>query len=63
MMGMLNIYIYIKIDFKRIVPLHSEISYEFGASLGCTGIIAIHAVNSIGKVKLGETRFVRRIKS
>lgn len=36
------------------MPLHSEVSYEFGASLGCTGITAIHAVNSIGKVKLGD---------
>ena len=51
MMGMLNIY---QDRFQGIVPLHSEVSYEFGASLGCTGITAIHAVNSIGKVKLGD---------
>jgi D-arabinose 1-dehydrogenase-like Zn-dependent alcohol dehydrogenase len=30
------------------------VPYEFGASLGCAGITAIHAVNSIGKVSLGD---------
>ena len=45
---------YIKVDAKRIVPLASKVPYEFGASLGCAGITAIHAVNSIGKVSLGD---------
>ena len=45
---------YIKVDAKRIVPLPSKVPYEFGASLGCVGITAIHAVNSIGKVSLGD---------
>lgn len=43
---------YIKEDAKRIVPLPSNVPYEFGASLGCEGITAIHAVTSIGKVSL-----------
>jgi NADPH:quinone reductase-like Zn-dependent oxidoreductase len=45
---------YIKVDAKRIVPLPSKVPYEFGASLGYAGITAIHAVNSIGKVSLGD---------
>jgi D-arabinose 1-dehydrogenase-like Zn-dependent alcohol dehydrogenase len=54
---------YIKVDAKRIVPLPSKVPYEFGASLGCAGITAIHAVNSIGKVSLGDRVAVRYRRS
>jgi NADPH:quinone reductase-like Zn-dependent oxidoreductase len=40
------------------VPLPSNVPYEFGASLGCEGITAIHAVISIGKVSLGDSVIV-----
>jgi alcohol dehydrogenase, propanol-preferring len=46
---------YIKVDAKRIVPLSSNMPYEFETSLGCAGITAIHVVNSVGKVSLGDS--------
>jgi len=45
---------YIKADSARIINLAPTIPYDFGASLGCAGITAIHAVNSIGRVTLGD---------
>jgi propanol-preferring alcohol dehydrogenase len=46
---------YIKVNYKRIVKLPLEVPYEFGASLCCAGVTAMHAVNSVGRVCLGDT--------
>jgi hypothetical protein len=34
-------------DAKRIVSLSSQVSYEFGESLGCAGITAIFLLNRL----------------
>src|SRR5712692_11257012 len=45
---------YIKVESDRIVLLAPEVQYEFGATLGCAGITALHAVSSIAKIRLGN---------
>ena len=49
---------YIVVDYKRLVPLPHDVPFEFGASLGCAGITAVHSVNTIAKVGLGDTVLV-----
>lgn len=44
---------YIKVDAYNVIPLPDEVPYDFGASLGCAGITALHAVK-ISKIKLGD---------
>ena len=46
---------FMKANYKRLVKLPPNVSYEFGASLCCAGITALHAVQSVGKVGLGDT--------
>jgi 2-desacetyl-2-hydroxyethyl bacteriochlorophyllide A dehydrogenase len=45
---------YMKVNYKRIVKLPSEVPYEFGASLCCAGVTALHAVKSVGKINFGD---------
>ncbi len=45
---------YIKVNAYNVVPLPDGVPYDFGASLGCAGITALHAVR-ISKVGLGDT--------
>jgi D-arabinose 1-dehydrogenase-like Zn-dependent alcohol dehydrogenase len=45
---------YMKVNYKRLITLPSEVPYEFGASLCCAGVTAIHAVKSVGKINLGD---------
>lgn len=44
---------YCTVDSERLVPLQ-DIPLDFAATLGCAGITAYHAVNSIGKVGLAD---------
>ncbi|HZA63666.1 MAG TPA: alcohol dehydrogenase catalytic domain-containing protein [Nitrososphaeraceae archaeon] len=46
---------YMRVNYKRLVRLPSDVPYEFGASLCCAGITALHAAQSIGKIGLGDT--------
>jgi D-arabinose 1-dehydrogenase-like Zn-dependent alcohol dehydrogenase len=46
---------YMKVNYKRLVKLPLVVPYEFGASLCCAGITALHAVQSRGKVDLDST--------
>jgi propanol-preferring alcohol dehydrogenase len=45
---------YMKVNYKRLVRLPSELPYEFGSTLCCAGVTAIHAVKSAGKINLGD---------
>lgn len=45
---------YCKVNSERLVPLQ-DIPLDFAATLGCAGITAYHAVNSIGKVGLADS--------
>ena len=45
---------YCIVDSERLVPLQ-DIPLDFAATLGCAGITAYHAVNSIGKVGLADS--------
>jgi 2-desacetyl-2-hydroxyethyl bacteriochlorophyllide A dehydrogenase len=45
---------YCKVDAERLVHL-PDIPLDFAATLGCAGITAYHAINSIGKVGLADT--------
>lgn len=45
---------YCAVDSERLVPLQ-DIPLDFAATLGCAGITAYHAVNSIGKVGLADS--------
>lgn len=45
---------YCLVDSERLVPLQ-DIPLDFAATLGCAGITAYHAVNSIGKVGLADS--------
>lgn len=45
---------YCKVDAERLVHL-PDIPLDFAATLGCAGITAYHAINSIGKVSLADT--------
>jgi alcohol dehydrogenase, propanol-preferring len=45
---------YMKVNYKRLVRLPSELPYEFGSTLCCAGVTAMHAVKSAGKISLGD---------
>ncbi|MGA6923676.1 MAG: alcohol dehydrogenase catalytic domain-containing protein [Nitrososphaeraceae archaeon] len=45
---------YMKVNYKRLVRLPSELPYEFGSTLCCAGVTAMHAVKSAGKINLGD---------
>ena len=45
---------YMKVNYKRLVKLPSELPYEFGSTLCCAGVTALHAVKAAGKIKLGD---------
>lgn len=45
---------YCKVSADRLVPVPQDIPWEFAATLGCAGTTSLHAVNTVGKVKLGE---------
>ena len=45
---------YMKVNYKRLVRLPSELPYEFGSTLCCAGVTAMHAVKSAGKIDLGD---------
>ena len=45
---------YCKVDADRLVPVPQDVPLDFAATLGCAGITAYHAVNSVGKVALGD---------
>jgi alcohol dehydrogenase, propanol-preferring len=45
---------YMKVNYKRLVRLPSELTYEFGSTLCCAGVTAMHAVKSAGKINLGD---------
>jgi propanol-preferring alcohol dehydrogenase len=45
---------YMKVNYKRLVKLPLELPYEFGSTLCCAGVTALHAVKSAGKIKLGD---------
>ena len=46
---------FMKANYRRLVMLPPNVPYEFGASLCCAGITALHAVQSVGKVGLDDT--------
>jgi D-arabinose 1-dehydrogenase-like Zn-dependent alcohol dehydrogenase len=46
---------YMRVNYKRLVRLPSDVPYEFGDSLCCAEITAFHAAQSIGKIGLGDT--------
>jgi len=46
---------YVKVPATSLVKLPANLSYEEGATLGCSATTAIHAMREMGKVKLGET--------
>jgi alcohol dehydrogenase, propanol-preferring len=43
-----------KVDANRLIPLPKEIDWDFGATLGCAGLTAYHAVKCIANVREGE---------
>ena len=45
---------YMKVNYMRLIRLPTDMTYEFGASLCCAGVTALHAVKSIGKIDLGD---------
>jgi len=45
---------YCKVDADRLVPIPNDLPLDFAATLGCAGITAYHAVNSVGKVALAD---------
>ncbi|SRR5579884_2149759 len=45
---------YIKVDSRQLVQLPQNVPFEFGASLGCAGITAFHAVSAVARVQLGD---------
>ncbi len=45
---------YCKVDADRLVPVPEDVPLDFAATLGCAGITAYHAVNSVGKVALAD---------
>jgi len=45
---------YCKVDADRLVPIPNDLPLDFAATLGCAGITAYHAVNSVGKVALTD---------
>ncbi|MFZ0646614.1 MAG: alcohol dehydrogenase catalytic domain-containing protein [Nitrososphaeraceae archaeon] len=45
---------YMKVNYKRLVRLPSDLPYEFGSTLCCAGVTAMHAVKSAGKINLGD---------
>ncbi|HJS63530.1 MAG TPA: alcohol dehydrogenase catalytic domain-containing protein [Nitrososphaeraceae archaeon] len=46
---------YMKVNAKNLVKVTGNIPPEFLANLGCAGITALHAVNFISHVNLGDT--------
>jgi alcohol dehydrogenase, propanol-preferring len=46
---------YVKVPAANLVPLPMEISYEDGATLGCSGTTAVHATRTIAEIRVGET--------
>lgn len=46
---------YCKVDADRLVPIPNDLPLDFAATLGCAGITAYHAVNSVGKVALADS--------
>ncbi len=45
---------YCKVDADRLVRVPQDVPLDFAATLGCAGITAYHAVNSVGRVALGD---------
>ncbi len=46
---------YMKVNAKNLVKVTGNIPPEFLANLGCAGITALHAVNFLSQVNLGDT--------
>lgn len=49
---------YVRIPAPNLVSLPMEISYEDGATLGCSGTTALHATRAIAEIRAGETALI-----
>jgi alcohol dehydrogenase, propanol-preferring len=43
-----------KVDARQVLPIPSEIPFDFAATLGCAGLTAYHAVSKAGRVSAND---------